>query len=39
MNVPAWQIERLRIQLERAIAKGDRAAETMLRVRIKALVG
>ena len=35
---PKWQIDRLRDQLARAIAVGDRAAETMLRARIAALV-
>ena len=35
---PKWQIDRLRDQLARAIALGDKAAETMLRARIAALV-
>ena len=34
-----WQIDRLRDQLARAIALGDKAAETMLRARIKAALG
>lgn len=36
MTVSVYQLERLRDQLARAIAAGDRAAETMLRARIAA---
>ena len=36
MTVPKWQLERLREQLTRAIAKGDHAAELILRARIAA---
>ena len=34
MTAPTWQTDRLRDQLARAIAKGDHAAELILRARI-----